>query len=119
MDLEKLRNFCISIKNATEEMMFDNSILVFKVYNKWFAVIPLDDKELKICLKCDPEKAIELREQYSCVEAAWHFNKKYWNSIVLNYDMNDETVKYWIKHSLEEVVKKMPKKIKKNTGKIK
>ena len=92
-------------------MPFEDEYLIFRVFEKWFAVIPLYDYELKISVKCDPAKAIELREQYICVEAAWHFNKKYWNSITLNCDMNDETIKYWIRHSVEEVVKKMPKKI--------
>jgi len=91
-------------------MPFEDDYLVFRVFNKWFAVVPLYDADLNISLKCDPEKAIELRERYNCVEAAWHFNKKYWNSIILNHDMDDKTVKYWIKHSVEEVVKKLPKK---------
>jgi predicted DNA-binding protein (MmcQ/YjbR family) len=67
--------------------------------------------ELNISLKCDPDRAIELRERYKCVNAAWHFNKKYWNNIILNCDMDDETLKYWIRHSVEEVVKKLTKKI--------
>lgn len=76
-----------------------------------FAVIPLNDPELKISVKCEPEKAIELRELYRSVEAAWHFNKKHWNNIRLNQDMDDKTVKYWIKHSVEQVVKSMSKKV--------
>ena len=110
MNVEELREYCLLQKDATEEMPFKDEILVFKVVGKWFAVIPLDDPELKISVKCDPVKAIELREQYNCVEAAWHFNKKYWNTIILNRDMNDNTVKQWIRHSIEEVVKKLPKK---------
>ena len=92
-------------------MPFKDEYLIFKVLGKWFAVIPLKDYELNISVKCDPSKAIELREQYNCVEPAWHFNKKYWNCITLNRDMNDETVKHWIRHSVEEVVKKLPKKM--------
>ena len=111
MNIEELREYCLSIKNATEDMPFEDEILVFKVLGKWFAVISLDEPELKISVKCDAAQAIELREQYSCVEAAWHFNKKYWNTIILNREMNDETVKQWIRHSVEEVVKKMPKKM--------
>ncbi len=91
-------------------MPFKDEYLMFRVFAKWFAVIPLKDLELNICLKCDPSKAIELREQYNCVEAAWHFNKKYWNNITLNRDMDDETLKYWISHSIEEVVKNFPRK---------
>jgi len=111
VNIEELREYCLSLKNATEYMPFEDEYLVFKVLGKWFAVIPLNDVELKVSVKCDTTKAIELRERYNCVEAAWHFNKKYWNSIVLNRDMNDETVKHWIRHSVEEVVKKLPKKV--------
>jgi predicted DNA-binding protein (MmcQ/YjbR family) len=111
MNIEELRNYCLSLKEVTEDMLFEDECLIFRVVGKWFAVIHLNDPELKISVKCDPVKAISLRERYNSVEAAWHFNKKYWNSISLNNDMDDETVKYWIRHSLEEVVKKLPKKI--------
>jgi len=111
MNIEELRDYCLSIKNVTEDMPFKDEYLIFKVFGKWFAVIPLNDYELNISVKCDPAKAIELRERYNCIEPAWHFNKKYWNSIMLNRDMNDESVKYWIRHSVEEVVKKLPKKM--------
>ncbi len=111
MNIEELREYCLSLKNATEDMPFEDEYLMFRVFNKWFAVIPLNDPELNISVKCDPEQAVDLRERYHCVEAAWHFNKKYWNSITLNSDMDDETVKQWIRHSVEEVVKKLPKKV--------
>jgi predicted DNA-binding protein (MmcQ/YjbR family) len=110
MNIEELREYCLSLKDATEDMPFDDAILVFRVLGKWFAVTNLSDIEPDVSVKCDPAKAIELREQYNCVKPAWHFNKKYWNCIALNQDMDDETVKYWIKHSVEEVVKKLPKK---------
>ncbi len=110
MNIEELREYCLSLKDATEDMPFEDEYLMFRVFGKWFAVVPFNNPELKIFVKCDPAKAIELREQYHCVEAAWHFNKKYWNSITLNSDMDDETVKFWIRHSIEEVVKKLPKK---------
>ena len=110
MNIEQLREYCLSMKQATEDMPFGDEYLVFKVFGKWFAVVPLHDTELNISVKCNPAEAVELRERYNCVEAAWHFNKKYWNNITLNRDMNDETVKYWIRHSVEEVVKKLPKK---------
>ncbi len=110
MDIEELRKYCLSLKGTTEDMPFEDEYLMFRVLGKWFAVIPLNDAELSLSVKCAPAKAIELREQYGSVEAAWHFNKRYWNCITLNGDMDDETVKYWIKHSIEEVVKKLPKK---------
>lgn len=110
MNIEELREYCLSLKQVTEDMPFGDEYLVFRVGGKWFAVIRLNGTELKVSVKCDPEKAVELREQYACVEAAWHFNKKYWNSITLNHDMNDQTVKHWIKHSVAQVIKTLPKK---------
>jgi predicted DNA-binding protein (MmcQ/YjbR family) len=109
MQIEELREYCLSLKGVSESFPFDDVSLVFKVLDKMFALIPIDSPELSIALKCDPEKAIELRERFSCVEPAYHFNKKYWNTIYLNQDMSDEEVKSWIRHSLDEVVKKLPK----------
>ena len=111
MDIEELRDYCLSVKGATEYMPFGDEYLIFRVFDKWFAVIRLSDPELKITVKCDPAKALDLREQYRCVNEAWHFNKKYWNSITLNGDMDDETVKCWIRHSVDEVLKKLPKAV--------
>jgi predicted DNA-binding protein (MmcQ/YjbR family) len=68
----------LSLKDATEDMPFGDEILVFRVLNKWFLVIDLNDPELKISVKCDLAKAIELRERYKSVNTAWYFNKKYW-----------------------------------------
>jgi predicted DNA-binding protein (MmcQ/YjbR family) len=110
MNIEELRECCLTIKDATETLYFDDECLIFRVFDKWFAVIRLDDTELNISVKCDPAKAVELRERYHCVTAAWHFNKKYWNNIILNRDMDDDTLKFWIRHSVEEVVRKLPKK---------
>jgi len=109
MHIEELREYCLSLKNVEESFPFDDVSLVFKVLNKMFALIPTDNPELCIALKCDPEKAIELREKCNCVEPAYHFNKKYWNTIYLNREMKDEDIKFWIRHSLEEVIKKLPK----------
>jgi predicted DNA-binding protein (MmcQ/YjbR family) len=109
MNIEELHQYCMSLKGATESFPFDDVSLVLKVEGKMFALIPLDSPELQITLKCDPEKAIELRERYSCVEPAYHVNKKYWNTIYLNREMHGEDVKKWIRHSIEEVIKKLPK----------
>jgi len=110
MNIEELHDYCLSLKGATESFPFDDTSLVLKVYDKMFALIPLDQTDLQISLKCEPEKALELREHYTCVKAAYHFNKKYWNTIYLNREMQDEEVKFWILHSIDEVMKKLPKK---------
>jgi len=111
MNIEELREYCLTLKEVSESFPFDDVSLVFKVLNKMFALVPIDSPELSIALKCDPEKAIELREEYSCVEPAYHFNKKYWNTIYLNRQMSDENVKFWIRHSIDEVLKKLSKQV--------
>ncbi|MDR2691204.1 MAG: MmcQ/YjbR family DNA-binding protein [Dysgonamonadaceae bacterium] len=111
MNIEELHEYCLAIKGATACFPFDDVSLVMKVMGKMFALIPLDDTVLQITLKCDPEQAAELRERYAYVEPAWHFNKKYWNTVYPNREMADEEVKKWIRHSVDEVIKKLPKQM--------
>ncbi len=110
MNIEELRDVCLGIKGAEEYFPFDDVTLVFKVMDKMFALIPLDSERVQISLKCDPDIAVELREKYTCVEAAYHFNKKYWNTIFMDGKMNREEIIQWINHSVKEVIKKLPKK---------
>ena len=63
----------------------------------------------RITMKCDPDYAIELRDHYNGVEGAWHFNKKYWNQVFLDRDLDDKLIKQLIDHSYDEVIKKFPK----------
>lgn len=110
MDIESVREYCLRKKVTTECLPFDEYSLVIKVMGKMFALIDLESAN-KICLKCDPEYALELRERYSAIEAAWHFNKKYWNQIFLDGDADDKLVQHLIDHSYEEVLKKFTKKM--------
>ncbi|HBG42850.1 MAG TPA: hypothetical protein DDZ96_03245 [Porphyromonadaceae bacterium] len=110
MNIEELYAYCMTIKGAEATLPFDDETLVMKVCGKMFAMIPLEADTLCISLKCEPLKAVSLRERYGCVEPAYHMNKTYWNCIYLTGEMTDEEVKYWIRHSVEEVVKKLSKK---------
>lgn len=111
MNIEEAREYCLSMKNATECFPFDDVSLVFKVENKMFALLPLDAEEPLITLKCSTDYTEELRDRYSAVEGAYHFNKKYWNGIYLERDMPDDEIRHWIRHSFREVIAKLPKKI--------
>ncbi len=91
MDIETAREYCLSKKAVTECFPFDEYSLVMKVMNKMFALIDLESAN-KICLKCDPEYALELREHYVAIEGAYHFNKKYWNQVFLDRDDRRQTV---------------------------
>ncbi len=110
MDIENLRDSCLKVPGSEECFPFDEVTLVFKVMGKMFALIPLDAEDLCISLKCDPDYSIELREQYTSVVGAYHFNKKYWNTVYPNRDLNDEKVLKLIQHSVDEVIKKLPAK---------
>lgn len=110
MDIETAREYCLSKKGVTECLPFDEYSLVMKVMGKMFALIDLESAN-KLCLKCDPEYAIELRERYSAIEGAYHFQKKYWNQVFLDRDADDRLIKHLIDHSLEEVIKKFTKKM--------
>ncbi len=109
MNVEDLYNYCLSIHGAEATTPFDEVTLVIKVCGKMFALIPLEADTLSISLKCDPELAQNLRMQYSSVVAAYHMNKKYWNTIIITGEMDDTEVKRWINHSVDEVLKKLPK----------
>lgn len=109
MDIESIREYCLAKKGTTEHFPFDDVTLVFKVMGKMFACIGLDDP-VCIALKCDPEYAIELREHYSGIEGAWHFNKKYWNQVSLLGEVKRELILSLIDHSYDEVVKKLTRK---------
>lgn len=114
MNIEELREYCLSKEDATESFPFDFVTLVFKVSGKMFALTNTDG-EFTINLKCDPEKAIDLREHYPSVVPGWHMDKKHWNTIMVDGSVTDEQLKEWITDSYNLVVEKLPghKKIKK------
>jgi predicted DNA-binding protein (MmcQ/YjbR family) len=112
MNIEEFREYCLSVKGATESLPFLNhNVLVFKVMEKMFAYIPLEPKDgiFKADLKCNPEKSIELREKYSGITQT-DFKTLLWNLITLESDVPDDLIKELILHSVEEVIKKLPKR---------
>ncbi|KAA6343318.1 hypothetical protein EZS27_009000 [termite gut metagenome] len=110
MNVETAEDYCLQKKGVEASFPFDDTSLVMKVGGKMFALVDLETAN-KIALKCDPERAIELREQYQGIEAAFHFNKKYWNSVSFNEDVSDKLIRQLIDHSYEEVIKKFTKKV--------
>ncbi|AFM04213.1 hypothetical protein Fleli_1815 [Bernardetia litoralis DSM 6794] len=117
MDIELFRDFCLSFPAVTEGLPFGEDTLVFKVEGKMFALINLNKAD-SFNVKCDPEKAIELREKYDCVKAGYHMNKKHWNTIYFGgintefeISLTQKQLKDWIRHSYQLVVSKLPKKI--------
>ncbi len=108
MDLETIRKYCLEKKSTTESFPFGESTLVFKVRGKMFLLIALDNIPLRFNVKCDPEKAEELRENYSSVIPAFHMNKKHWNTIILNGQLNARQIREMIDESYLLVVRSLP-----------
>jgi predicted DNA-binding protein (MmcQ/YjbR family) len=111
MNVEELREYCLSLKGTTESFPFDDVTLVLKVQGKMFALIPLSSIETSISLKCDPGLAITLREEYESVVPAYHFNKKHWNTVFIDGRITRKLLCEWINHSYNLVVAGLPAKL--------
>ena len=105
MSIEEIRNYCLSLPYVEETMPFDDTTIVYKVGGKWFAVADIIDHN-KVGVKCDPDLAIELRDIHEEVTAAWHFNKRHWNSISLRGDLADSFIYEQIYNSYLLVIEK-------------
>jgi len=109
MNAEEIRIYCLNKPETTESFPFDETTLVFKVSNKMYALLSLDE-QLSINLKCDPEYAIELREHYPAVTPGYHMNKQQWNTILIDETISDDLLKEWIDDSYWLIVEKLPKR---------
>jgi predicted DNA-binding protein (MmcQ/YjbR family) len=110
MNIEQLRDYCLSKKAVEETLPFGPDTLVYKVAGKVFLLTGLDEEQLRFNVKCDPDRAIELREEFSCVLPGYHMNKKNWNTIVVDGSVSTKQLKEWIDHSYNLVVESLPKK---------
>lgn len=102
MNIEELRDYCLSLKGVTESFPFDESTLVFKVGGKMFCLTDLVD-DFSVALKNTPEKNIELREQYPAVKPGYHMNKIHWNTIQIDGSMPDNLIKKLVDESYSMV----------------
>jgi predicted DNA-binding protein (MmcQ/YjbR family) len=110
MFLEELRSYCLQKKGVSEGFPFDQNTLVFKVFGKLFALMDVESFD-DVNLKCDPERAIELRERYHAVQAGYHMNKKHWNTVRLFEDVDDSLLLELVDHSYDLVYNSLPKKV--------
>ena len=111
MNIEAYREYCLTKKGVTEAFPFDEDVLVFKVMNKIFALSSLSSDPFRVNLKCDPEWAITLREQHEAITPGYHMNKKHWNTVLFETNLDDAFLKQLIDHSYEQVVKSLTKKL--------
>jgi predicted DNA-binding protein (MmcQ/YjbR family) len=115
MDIESLRQYCLSKKAATEDMPFGEGTLVFRVLGKEgkiFALMSLDEVECRINLKCEPEYAVELRDKYSdSIIPGYHMNKTHWNTVYCERGLDDAFIRSLVDHSYEVIVVSLKKNL--------
>lgn len=112
MDIETFRRYCMQLKGVEETLPFGPDTLVYKVMGKAFALTGLDAEEFQVNLKCDPERAIELREEYpGQIIPGWHMNKKHWNTVYFESGLTKELLLDLINHSYQSVIEGLPKKV--------
>ncbi|MGI8950043.1 MAG: MmcQ/YjbR family DNA-binding protein [Chitinophagaceae bacterium] len=111
MDIETLRQYCLSKKNVTEGFPFGENTLVFKVGGKIFLLASLTSNPLQFNAKCNPDKALELREQFSAVQPGYHMNKKHWNTVIVDGSIPQKKLKEIIDDSYQLILQSLPKKI--------
>ncbi len=110
MYLDELREYCLQKKGTSEDTPFGPDTLVFRVMGKIFAITGIDEYEF-VNLKCDPERAIELRDQYAGIKPGWHMNKKHWNSVMTDGSVGEHLFKELVDHSYELIASSLPKKV--------
>jgi len=110
MNIEELRDYILTLKNVEEGFPFGEDTLVFKTNNKIFLLVSLSSSPLQFNVKCEPEKAVELREQYSSILPGYHMNKKHWNTIIIDGSLNNSQLKSFIRDSYLLVTPKARKK---------
>ena len=111
MNIEEFRLYCLSKKGVEESLPFGPSALVFKVMGKMFTICDIDDFT-GFSAKCDPEQALELREEYpNAITGAYHMNKKHWNSVSCDENLHLDLIHKLIDDSYDLVVSGLPKKL--------
>lgn len=106
MDIEELRDFVLTMKDVEESFPFGEDTLVFKTNNKIFLLVSLSSSPLQFNAKCDPEKAIQFREEFPCILPGYHMNKKHWNTVIIDGRLSKSQLKEFIKDSYHLVAKK-------------
>ncbi len=116
MNIEEFRDYCLSKNHVTESFPFDEETLVFKVAGKMFALAGLEHHPATISLKCDPEKALELREEHDEIMPGYHMNKMLWNSVIIDGNLSHKLIMELIDDSYNLVIKGLTKKQRKEFG---
>jgi len=111
MNIESFQAYCLAKAGVTEEFPFGEQTMVYKVMGKMFALTSLDSTPFSINLKCEPERALQLREEYDFVLPGYHMNKKHWNTILVDGSVKDSLLREWVDHSYDLVAQALPRKL--------
>jgi predicted DNA-binding protein (MmcQ/YjbR family) len=111
MTFETARALCLSLPQVEETVPFGPEVLVYKVAGKMFALLIPDEVPVRMNLKCDPERALELRDRYESILPGYHMSKKHWNTLMLDGTLPSKLVRELIEHSFDLVVESLPKKV--------
>ena len=118
MHIEEFRDYCLSKPGVEETFPFGPETLVFKVMGKMFALTGLENIEFKVNLKCDPDRAVELRDMHHEITPGWHMSKKHWNTVEFETGLEHEFLLELINHSYDMVVEGLPNKLKEELANI-
>lgn len=110
MDLQELKNYCLNKKGVYEDFPFDDETLVLKVGSKMFALTNINEKDLKVNLKCDPIMSQDLRREFNAIKPGYHMNKIHWNTVEIDGSIDDKTIKMLIDISYDLVFKGLKKR---------
>jgi predicted DNA-binding protein (MmcQ/YjbR family) len=110
MNIETIRAYCLEKEDAEESFPFGEETLVFKVCGKIFLLLSLDAMPTQFNVKCDPDEALELREQYDCIVPGYHMNKKHWNTVIVDGSLSASLIKSLIDASYDLIKPKAKKK---------
>jgi predicted DNA-binding protein (MmcQ/YjbR family) len=113
---DELRDHCLSFAGAVEEFPFRPELSVFKVSGKVFALAPLEDRPLRVSLKCEPALAEQLRATYSAIRPGYHLNKRHWNTVNVDGSLPDRLVLDMVEDSYDLVLAGLPKKVQRALG---
>lgn len=111
MNIEEVREFCLSLPGVTEDSPYGPDMIVFRIEGKIFLHLPLEYADPRICIKLPPEKGVDLRERYSAIRGAFHLNKTHWNEILIEHTFSREQLEAWIVESYQIVFNKLPKRL--------